>query len=90
MLGFDKVTAAYDLLKKGNAVSDPAKWKKRQITTTAIVALIWSGLRALESFTGIQVPVDDETVNNVSIGVLALVNWIFTLTTTEKIGIGEK
>jgi len=90
MLGFDKVTAAYDVLKKGNAVANPAAWKKGQVTVTVIVALIWSGLKALETFTGIVVPIDDDTVNNVSIGILALVNWIFTLSTTDKIGIGEK
>ena len=90
MLGFDKVTAGYDLLKKGNAVADPAKWKKGQITVTLIVALMWSGIKAVESFFGYQVPIDEDTVNNVAIGILALVNWVFTLTTSKTVGIGEK
>jgi len=87
MLGFDKVTAGYDLLKKGNAVSDPAKWKSRQVTVTMIVALLWSAIKGVETFLGYQVPIDEETVNNVSIGILALVNWLFTWSTSEKAGI---
>jgi len=90
MFGFDKVTAGYDLLKKGNAVADPAKWKKRQITTTAITALIWSAIKGAQAFAGFEVPIDEGTVDNIAIGVLALVNWLFTLGTSKTVGIGEK
>jgi len=90
MFGFDKVTAGYDLLKKGNAVADPGKWKKRQITVTAITALIWSGIKGAQVFAGIEVPIDEDTVDQIAVGVLAFVNWVFTLTTSKTIGIGEK
>lgn len=90
MFGFDKVTAGYDLLKKGNAVADPAAWKKRQITTTMITALIWSGIKGAQAFAGFDIPIDEGTVDNVAIGILALVNWLFTLSTSKTVGIGEK
>ena len=89
MLGFGKITAAYDLLKKGNAVADPALWKARQIKATAITSLFWAAIKGAEVFFGIEVPVDDQTVDNVAIGVLALVNWLFTLSTSEKVGAGD-
>jgi hypothetical protein len=81
-----RAKAAYTLLQKGKAVSDPAKWKSRQITATAITGAIWAAVQAAEAF-GYAIPVDETTVDSVAVGVLALVNWVLTLSTSEKVGL---
>ena len=80
-----RAKAAYTLLKKGRAVADPAKWKGRQITATALTGAIWAAVQAAEAF-GYAVPVDEATVDSVAVGVLAIVNWLLTLSTSEKVG----
>lgn len=80
-----KAKAAFTLLQKGKAVSDPAKWKSRQITATALTGVFWAAIQAAEAF-GYALPVDEATVDAVAVGTLALVNWVFTLSTSEKVG----
>ncbi len=80
-----KAKAAFTLLQKGKAVSDPAKWKSRQITATALTGVFWAAIQAAEAF-GYAIPVDEATVDAVAVGTLALVNWVFTLSTSEKVG----
>ena len=81
-----KAKAAFELLKKGKAVSDPAKWKSRQITATALTGAIWAAIQAAGVF-GYAVPVDEAAVDSIAVGVLALVNWLLTLSTSEKVGV---
>ena len=80
-----KAKAAFTLLQKGKAVSDPAKWKSRQMTATALTGAFWAAIQAAEAF-GYAIPVDEATVDAVAVGTLALVNWVFTLSTSEKVG----
>ena len=80
-----KAKAALTLLQKGKAVSDPAKWKSRQITATALTGVFWAAIQAAEAF-GYAIPVDEATVDAVAVGTLALVNWVFTISTSEKVG----
>ena len=80
-----KAKAAFTLLQKGKAVSDPAKWKSRQMTATALTGVFWAAIQAAEAF-GYALPVDEATVDSVAVGVLALVNWVLTLSTSEKVG----
>ena len=35
---------------------------------------------------GYEVPIDEETIDAVALGILAVVNWVLTLSTSEKIG----
>lgn len=81
-----RAKAAYTLLKKGQVVADPAKWKSRQITATALTGAIWAGIQAAEAF-GYAIPVDEATVDSVAVGVLAVVNWVLTLSTSDKVGV---
>lgn len=81
-----RAKAAFKLLQKGKAVADPAKWKSRQITATAITGAIWAAVQAAEVF-GYAVPLDEATVDSVAVGVLAVVNWVLTLSTSDKIGV---
>lgn len=80
-----KLRLAYKLLQKGKSVSDPEKWKKRQITATMLTGLIWTALQTSKAF-GYEVPIDEATVDSVAVGVLALVNWVLTLSTSKKVG----
>ena len=81
-----KAKAAITLLQKGKSVSDPAKWKGHQITATALTGVIWAAIQAAEAF-GYEIPIDEQTVDSVAVGVLALVNWLLTLSTSEKVGL---
>ena len=81
-----KMKALMALFKKGRSVSDPAKWKSRQITATALTGAIWAAIQASEAF-GYAIPIDEATVDSVAVGVLALVNWLLTLSTSEKVGL---
>ncbi len=84
-----KAKAAITLLQKGKAVSDPAKWKSRQITATALTGVFWATIQAAEAF-GYALPVDEATVDSVAVGVLALVNWVLTLSTSKKVGLQSR
>ena len=80
---FDKIRAGYAVLQAGKSVADPALWKKRQITTTALTAVIWAAVQAAAAF-GINVPVDTETVDGLAVAVIAVVNFVLTIATTKK------
>ena len=82
---FKKAKVAFTLLQKGKAVADPAKWKSRQITATMLTGVIWAAIQVAEAF-GYAIPVDEATVDSVAVGVLAAVNWVLTLSTSEKVG----
>jgi hypothetical protein len=83
---FTKLKVAYYILQKGKSLSDPAKWKNRQITVTMLTGMIWAVIQGAESF-GYVLPIDETTVDSVAVGVLAVVNWVLTLSTSEKVGL---
>ena len=81
-----RAKAAYTLLQKGKAVADPAKWKSHQIAATALTGVIWAAFQAAEAF-GYAIPIDEQTVDSVAVGILAFVNWLLTISTSEKVGL---
>lgn len=81
-----RIKVAHRLMQKGRSLSDPEKWKKRQITATMLTGAIWSAIQAAEAF-GYAVPIDENTVDAVAVGFLAIVNWVLTLSTSEKVGL---
>tara|TARA_Y100000310_G_scaffold217670_1_gene218732 strand:- start:842 stop:1096 length:255 start_codon:yes stop_codon:yes gene_type:complete len=83
---FNRTRAALAVLKKGKVVADPARWKKHQITATVLAAFIWSLVNASSAF-GFEIFIGEETVDAVAVGIIALVNWVFTLSTSEKVGL---
>lgn len=82
----NKISALWNLFKVGQSVSDPSKWKSRQITVTVLGAVILAVVNLLAAF-GISIPVDTETANAIAGGIIAIVNVILTLITTDKIGV---
>lgn len=81
-----KITTALNVLKKGQVVADPAKWKGRQVTTTVLVSFLWAVIEAARAF-GYEIPVDAEAVDSIAVGVIAVVNVMLTYTTSDKVGV---
>jgi hypothetical protein len=81
-----KAKTTLELFKVGKRVSDPAKWKARQIETSALVAALWAGVNSAAAF-GVEIPVNAEIIDGVAVAILAVVNVVLTLTTTNKIGV---
>ena len=81
-----KLKAGMELFKAGKRVQDPAKWKARQIESTAIVAVIWAAINTASAF-GVEIPVNAEIVDAVAVALLGVVNVVMTITTTNKIGL---
>jgi uncharacterized membrane protein len=81
-----KIKAGMALMKAGRRVQDPAKWKARQIETSAIVAVLWAAVNSAAAF-GIEVPVNAEIVDGLAVAILAVVNVVLTVITTNKIGL---
>lgn len=73
-------------MRAGKVVADPKKWKSRQITSSMLVAVLWAVVQAANAF-GMEVPVDEQTVDGIAIGILSVVNLVLTIATTDKIGV---
>jgi hypothetical protein len=84
-----KLKALFMLFQKGKVVANPGKWKTGQMESSAVVASIWAIIHVAEAW-GYAVPVGSETVDAVAIGLLAGINWVFTVITTDKIGLPPK
>lgn len=85
----NKLSALFNLFRKGSSVSDPAAWKNKQITATVLGAFILALINVLAAF-GYALPIDTETANAIAGGIIAIVNVLLTVTTTEKVGLPAK
>jgi len=81
-----KIKSLLVLFKRGQVVADPKKWKTRQITSTVLIAFIWAAFDVLKAF-GYDIAIDDETVNNIALGLISVTNLMLTVTTTDKVGV---
>lgn len=86
---FGKIGAFWNVFRQGQVVSSPAAWKKGQVTVTMVGGLIIAVVQLAKVF-GYEVYVDEDTVSAVSGGVIAIVNWLLTYATTDKIGLPSK
>lgn len=84
-----KIKALWALLQAGKMVNDPAKWKKRQISASAITVVLWSALEAAKVY-GYDLAISEEVVDSVAVAILGIVNFVLTVTTTEKIGLSPQ
>jgi len=84
----NKLMVLFDLFRKGVSVSDPVLWKTRQIKSTVLAAFILAVINVSAVF-GYSIPIDTETANLIAAGIIALVNTVLTITTTNKIGIDK-
>lgn len=82
----EKAKDAFSVFKVGKVVADPAKWKSHQVSANQVIAVL-AGALGLAKACGYDLHMDDSTVNSLGVGLFALVNWVFTVATTDKIGI---
>lgn len=82
----DKFYSLFNLFKQGQAVADPKAWKNRQITVTALSGVILAGVNAAAVF-GVALPITPEIANAAAGGVLAVVNLVLTVVTSDKVGL---
>lgn len=85
----NKLSALFNLFRKGSSVSDPAAWKNKQITATVLGAFILALINVLAAF-GYALPIDTETANAIAGGIIAFINVLLTVTTTDKVGLPAK
>lgn len=81
-----KIGVYWDLLRKGQEVSDPEKWKKHQITATVVGGLIIAIINIAKAY-GYELPITTDDANSLGVGIIALVNIVLTATTSKKAGL---
>lgn len=81
-----KLFSLLGLFRQGAVVADPKKWKERQITATVLAGLLLAIVNVLGAF-GYVLPIDTETANAIAAGIIAVVNVILSITTTDKVGL---
>ena len=86
---FSFLSALWDAMHKGEVVADPAKWKTHQITGNAVGAFILA-LVGIARASGMQLPVDDEQAMVIGGAVVALFNIVYTMATSDKVGLQPK
>jgi len=84
-----KLKSGVALMKAGRRVNDPAKWKTRQIEASAVVAFLWAAVNSAAAF-GVEVPVNAEIIDGLAVAILAVVNVLLTVATTNKIGLSPE
>lgn len=77
------------VLFKGSSVSSPANWKLGQLAITILATSIVLIVNILSAM-GYSLPVDNETANTIAAGVIAVINLVLTVVTTDKIGLKGK
>lgn len=89
MSSMRKLSAAWRVFKAGEVVADPAAWKRGQVTSNAVAALLVALVYAAEAF-GYEIPVTGEAIDAMAVGLFALVNVVFTVVSTDKVGVPAK
>lgn len=85
---FEKFTSILVLFRVGASVVNPAQWKQHQITVTMLGGLFIALAQVAKVF-GYDIPIDADTATAIAGGIIAAVNFVLTLTTSDKIGIGS-
>lgn len=82
----NKLKLFWDLFREGECVSDPTKWKTHAISINQLAAIICTLVAIVGSF-GYKIDISTDTALAIGGGILALVNWVFTIITSDKVGI---
>ena len=77
--------AFLNLLRVGQEVADPVKWKTRQVTVNAVSAVIIALFSLLGAF-GWSIPWTVEIVEALALIILAVANILLTVVTSFKVG----
>lgn len=82
----NKLLALFSLFRQGVAVADPALWKGRQLTATLILPLVGAAVSAARVY-GVNVPLNDAEVAQLTGAAVAAVNLVLTVTTSKTVGV---
>jgi hypothetical protein len=84
----NKLTALFNLFRRGSMVADPALWKTRHITVAAISGVLVAISQALEAFGyGHLFPLDADAAAVLAAAVLVVFDLVLVPSTTDKIGL---
>lgn len=83
---FNKITSIFNLFRKGQEVSNVEAWKTGQISANILAGVFLAGVQVAKAF-DYEIPMDEATANSLAIGVIAAVNFVFTIITSKKAGI---
>lgn len=81
-----KLSAAWRVFKAGEVVANPGAWKRGQVTSNAVAALLVALVYAAEAF-GYEIPLTGEAIDAIAVGLFAMVNVVFTVVSTDKVGL---
>lgn len=85
-MNLSTISSLWRVFKAGESVANPSAWKQGQVTANMVTAL-FAALAATAKGLGYDLHVDDGTLAAVGAGLFALVNWLLTVATTDKVGI---
>ena len=81
-----KLSALWDLFRKGNEVANPERWKSGQVSANTIAVLLAALLATGKAF-GYSLPVSDGDLTLIAGGVFAIANIIITVVSSSRAGI---
>ena len=81
----EKLSAMFDLFRKGSALSDPGA-----LQSTSLVAAFLVACGTVASAFGYNIPMDTETAATIAAGGIALVHIIVTLISSKSVGLPAK
>jgi hypothetical protein len=87
-----KLKLVYAVFQKGKMVADPVKWKKRQVTSGMIAALLASVIGLAKAF-GYDIPLTDDQLLQIGGAIIAvggLFNAGVTVASTDKFGLQHR
>lgn len=84
---FSKMKAIWAVFQAGKSVANPALWKAHQVSVTMIAGLLIALVQLAKMF-GYEIPLDSDAATAIAGGLLAAVNVVLTIVSTDKIGIG--
>jgi hypothetical protein len=83
---FSKLSAFWDLFRKGQEISNAEAWKKGTISVSALSAFLYAIVK-LTKGTQYEVPLDESSVEAFSGAVLTLAATVMHIVTSKKAGI---
>lgn len=83
---FSKITSIFNLFRKGQEVANVEAWKSGQVTANILAGVMLAGVQVAKAF-DYEIPLTEEVANSIAIGILATVNFIFTVITSKKAGV---
>ena len=86
----DKILAALQVYRKGNAVANPTAWKNGQITASLLAGLL-GALVALAKTFGYELPMSDDQLLTIGGAIIAIaglfLNPTATVVSSDKVGL---